>query len=270
LGAKLELESEVEKGSNFYFMLPLSIKDDTPTFQPIEDKTIRITVLMSAKNSSAMLNIARYLVRMNINKNNIVAVSSIKEIPKDTSHLIVFQNQLDAELQVVLSKQMKVLIVEEQLFSMNSEDLQDNCEIISQYGYPAGELYVFINTKTLPRVLIVDDDKTSILLLEKILENEYCEVDIARNGKVALEMIIDSHKKGLAYSVVYIDNSMPLMSGIEVMQRVREFEQDNNLTPIYAVSTSGDMLNLQGNGKDFDKYVGKPFKPAEIRAILYR
>jgi CheY-like chemotaxis protein len=53
------------------------------------------------------------------------------------------------------------------------------------------------------------------------------------------------------------------------MRKVREFEADNKLTPIFAVSTSGDMLDLNNKGKDFDAYVGKPFSIAEIRKILY-
>ena len=60
------------------------------------------------------------------------------------------------------------------------------------------------------------------------------------------------------------------MRGLEVMRRVREFEQDNKLSPIYAVSTSGDLLDLKTNGRDFNEYVGKPFRVAEIRKILYR
>ena len=270
LGSKLHLDSEVNKGSNFYFSLPLHIKDAEPTFKPLENKNIHIVVLMSPKNSLSILNVARHLIRMNIDKNNITAVSSLQEIPADTTHLIIYQHKFDVNMQTPTVKNMKILLIEEELFSLNAEDLQENCEIVSQYGYMAQELYKFINTKKIPKVLIVDDDKTSVILLEKILENEYCEIDIARNGKVALEMIIDSHKKEQPYSVIYIDNNMPLMSGLEVMRHVREFERDNNLEPVYAVSTSGDMLNLENEGSDFNEYVGKPFRMTEIRKILYR
>jgi CheY-like chemotaxis protein len=270
LGGELQLESELDKGSTFFFNLPLKIKEQKSSLQPTKDKDMKITVLMAPKNSFSLMNIARYLVRMSINKNNILAVSSAREIPKDTTHLIVYQNKLSQELQANIPKSTKVLIVEEELFSINADELEENCELVSQYGYYGNELYKFVNSKKIPKVLIVDDDKTSILLLERILEGEYCEVEVAQNGKIALDMIIDSHKRDAPYSVIYIDNNMPLMSGLEVMREVREFECDNNLQPIYAVSTSGDMLDLETNGKDFDAYVGKPFRVAEIRKILYR
>ena len=269
-GANLELESELEKGSKFFFTLPLKIVDETPSFEAVENRDVKIAVLMSPKNSFSLLNLAHYLVRMSVNKNNITTISSVSEIPKDITHLVVYQHKFDNTLQNHITKNIKVLIVEEELFSVKNDELGENCEVISQYGYYAEKVYRFINSKKVPKVLIVDDDKTSILLLERILESEYCEVEVAQNGKIALEMIIDSHKKGSPYTVIYIDNNMPLMSGLEVMRHVREFERDNRLSPIYAVSTSGDMLDLKSEGEDFNEYVGKPFRVAEIRKILYR
>ena len=268
-GSKLQLESDVGEGSNFFFTLALQVKNGEPTLLPLEENNLKITILFSPENKNSLINIARYLRRMNIDKDSIKAIGSAQEIPEDTTHLIVYQNKLDDDIYKLNNMKMKLLIIEEELFSLNSEDLDDRCDILSKYSYLGPDLYKFINTKTIPRVLIVDDDKTSVILLEKILESEYCEVDIAQNGKVALEMIIDSHKRSMPYNVVYIDNNMPLMNGIEVMRHVREFERDNKLTPIYAVSTSGDVLNLKAEGSDFNRYVGKPFRVSEIREILY-
>jgi signal transduction histidine kinase/ActR/RegA family two-component response regulator len=271
LGGKLQVESKINKGSTFFFTMPLNITEKKPTFKPDNiDKNLKVSLLISPKNSFSLLNIARYLVRMGLDKNNILAVSSVSEIPEDTTHLIVYQEKFDTKVEEIIPKFTKTLIVEERLFSINDDETSSQYEVISQYGYLANELFKFVNSKKIVKVLIVDDDNTSILLLERILENEYCEVEVARNGKIALEMIIDSHKKQNPYNIIYIDNNMPVMSGLEVMAHVREFERDNQLLPIYAVSTSGDMLDLKTDGKNFDKYVGKPFRINEIRKVLYR
>ncbi len=270
LGGTLELESKPDKGSKFLFTLPLKVIDETPTFEAVENKDVKIAVLMSSKNSFSLLNMAHYLVRMSIDKNNIIAVSSASEIPKNITHLVVYQHKFENTIQNHITKNTKVLIVEEELFSVSKDELDENCEVVSQYGYYAEEIYKFINSKKVPKVLIVDDDKTSISLLERILESEHCEIEVAQNGKVALEMIIDSHKKENPYAIIYIDNNMPLMSGLEVMRHVREFERDNRLNPIYAVSTSGDILDFKTQGHDFNEHVGKPFRVAEIRKLLYR
>jgi len=269
LGGKLQLNSEIEKGTTFYFDIPIQIIQDEKCFETISNNNLKIAVLMNAKNKFCLMNIAKYIIGMGGKKDNIIAVSSLSEVPKDTTNLIIFQSKIDKEtMSLINEKSMKVLIVEEEFLSIEKNDMPDEWDIITQNGYFASELYKFINIKKVPKVLIVDDDKTSVMLIEKILENEYCKLEVALNGKIALEMLIDSHKKQAPYSVVFIDNKMPLMNGIEVMRNLREFEQDNGLSAIFAVSTTGDALDLKTQGKDFNLYVGKPFKVSEIRKAL--
>ncbi len=269
MGGELHIKSEVDKGTVFYFNLPLLSTNDKDgcclTLQ--KNNNVKIAVLMRTKNSFSLTNIARYMIRMGIKKKNIIAVTSAEEIPPDVNNLIIFQHKINEATEILMNKSLKVLIVEEDLFSIGSDE-NHSYDVISQYAYYAQKLYQLIDVKKIPKALIVDDDKTSVVLLERILENEYCEVDTANNGKIALEMIIDSHKKEAPYNVVYIDNNMPLMSGIEVMKNVREYERDNNLKPIYVASTSGNVLDMQKDGKDFDLYIGKPFKVDEIRKAL--
>ncbi len=269
MGGELQVKSEVDKGTVFYFNIALSSVQDKDgcclTLQ--KDNNVKIAILMSTKNSFSLTNMARYMIRMGVKKKNIIVITSVGEIPSDVNNLIIFQHKINEATEVLTNKSLKVLIVEEELFSIASDE-NNRYDVISQYGYYAQKLYQLIDVKEIPKALIVDDDKTSVILLERILENEYCEVDTANNGKIALEMIIDSHKKQTPYNVVYIDNNMPLMSGIEVMKNVREYERDNNLKPIYVASTSGNVLDMQKDGKDFDLYIGKPFKVDDIRKAL--
>jgi CheY-like chemotaxis protein/nitrogen-specific signal transduction histidine kinase/putative methionine-R-sulfoxide reductase with GAF domain len=268
LDGELKLESEVDKGTVFYFTLPLVFKREEPAFPLLDNKEQKIAVLISPDNSFSLLNIVRYLTRLGLKKENITAVSSWSAVPKECEKLIVYQHKIDSETQRLIENMKEVLVVEEELFSINSEDIAQNCTLIFEYASYVEPLYSFVNEQEVPRILIVDDDKTSITLLRHILDGEYCEVDIATNGKMALEMIIDSHKQQTPYAIVYIDNNMPLMSGVEVINRVRQFEKDNNLSPIYAVSTSGDIIDIKKETA-FNEYVGKPFRVDEIRKVLY-
>lgn len=267
LGGELQLESELDKGSRFFFSLPLKVKDPQVYFKPLRNSYAKITIVTSAQNAFSLSNIVNYFVRMGIDKNNIVAVSSTKAIPKDTTHLVVYQHKMDETTETIMQNYSKVLIVEENLFSFNGKSIANNATVILQYGYYAKELYKFVTVARIPRVLIADDDKVSVSLLKTILKDEYCEIEVAQDGKEALDMMVNAYNTKNPYNVLYIDNNMPFMNGSEVIRYVREFEKENKLTPIYAVSISGDVMDAHTD-KDINMHIGKPFMVNDVRQIL--
>ncbi|KAG5219359.1 Tco5 histidine kinase [Salix suchowensis] len=97
-------------------------------------------------------------------------------------------------------------------------------------------------------VLVVDDDPLTRTLMKRILTRLGCSVSTAENGEVALEMILapagqtplsdGSHSNGpileqerpsqsqdTKYAVVFLDNSMPVMSGLELVTKLREMDR---------------------------------------------
>ncbi|WP_428739023.1 ATP-binding response regulator [Sulfurimonas sp.] len=268
LGGKLELFSEVGKGSKFFFTLPLQTKTQESHLTPCANSDIKIAVLMSEKNGFSFSNLSRYFQKMGFEKNNIMTVSSFEEIPDDVTHLIVYQHKFNSVIKAVMAKFSKILIVEEKLYTFNNDDLLENCGVISQYGYYAQELYKFITVDKAPKILIADDDKVSVSLLKRIFRDEYCEVDIAYDGQKALDMIINAYNEQNPYNVIYIDNHMPFLNGNEVIRQVRNFERINKFAPVYAVAITGDLFDLK-KYKDVDKHIGKPFRVADIRGVFH-
>ena len=66
------------------------------------------------------------------------------------------------------------------------------------------------------RVLIVDDDEIDLELLYVTLTRAGYEVDVARNGQRALEIVRDG-----AHRLVISDWEMPEMSGVELCRNIR-------------------------------------------------
>ncbi len=270
MGGKLHLNSVVDEGSKFSFELPLKVLDKESSFSVVQNTTMPVAIVMDKENSFSANNIARYIARMGIDKESIKPYKDVKSVDSSIEHIIVFQNKIDyVELHKATKKHKKVLIVEEEMFSIDQDDLCETCDVISKYEYIADKLYEFINTQKKPRVLVADDDEISVLLIQNILEDEFCEISVARNGKEALDLIVQSHKNNLPFSLVYIDNEMPMMNGIEVIRKVREYEEDNNLEKIYAVSTSGNAIHHDVDRDLFNLVVGKPFKKDDIKKVLY-
>jgi len=102
------------------------------------------------------------------------------------------------------------------------------------------------------------------------LNEEHCIVETAYNGEVALELIEDSIKSQREFSVIFLDNYMPLFSGDEVVNTLRLLEKNSGRKRACTVSISGDVSQMKDKNKNFDINLGKPFSKSEIRDIFYK
>ncbi|WP_324171272.1 response regulator [Sulfurimonas sp.] len=271
LGGFFRLESEIDKGSDFSFNIPVESVDDTASFKLISNKDIKIAILMDTSNKLSANNIARHLTRIGLDKKQIMAVASPSDYKDDITHLIIFQNKTNASVVTdAVANNIKCLIVEESLFSSTKDDFYHSCEIMSQYTSCVNELYAFINIKEAPKVLIVDDDKINVSLIKTLLDGEFCKTSVTGDGEEALNLLINAQKSENGFSLVYLDNQMPSMSGLEVIKKFRQYENEKQIKPIYAVSISGDILKDEEDTKLFDAFATKPFKKEDIREALYK
>lgn len=83
-------------------------------------------------------------------------------------------------------------------------------------------------------VLVVDDDEDLAPLISRAFARKGAIVEIAKNGKEALQKI-----KGKKIDLVFTDNSMPIMGGIELIEEIRKDPLTQNLPIILA---SGDVF----------------------------
>ena len=66
------------------------------------------------------------------------------------------------------------------------------------------------------RILAVDDDELTLIVLSKMLETGLCVTDTANSGREAIEKLRQNR-----YDAVLVDMIMPGMSGIEARFRIR-------------------------------------------------
>ena len=80
------------------------------------------------------------------------------------------------------------------------------------------------------KVLIVEDNIINQELLSEILERLKCTVEVADNGKIAVDKVEKNH-----YDLVLMDIQMPEMDGIEATKTIRK---NSNEVPIVAITAS--------------------------------
>jgi DNA-binding response OmpR family regulator len=120
--------------------------------------------------------------------------------------------------------------------------------------------------KKLNSVLVVDDEKEIVELIDFYLKNNGYNTFRALNGKEALEIF---EKEQI--DIIILDIMMPELDGKEVLRKVRE----KSNTPIIFLSAKGeDIDKIDGLFLGADDYLSKPFNPIEliarVKALLRR
>jgi two-component system, NtrC family, nitrogen regulation response regulator NtrX len=110
----------------------------------------------------------------------------------------------------------------------------------------------------MPRILVIDDEKSIRNTLKDILEYEKFEVDLAEDGIEGLEMATNNK-----YDVILCDIKMPRMDGIEVLEKLMAHNSDNTVVMISGHGTVETAVEAIKKGAyDFIS------KPPDINRML--
>lgn len=114
------------------------------------------------------------------------------------------------------------------------------------------------------KLLIVDDDATSRMLLEAMLPTWKYECVLAEDGEVGWECM----KVDKPPCFLFIDWEMPKMSGIELIRRIRQQQTDNPPYIILLTARNETADIVKGLNSGANDYVIKPFNKAELSARI--
>src|SRR5579862_5865957 len=113
------------------------------------------------------------------------------------------------------------------------------------------------------RILVVDDQEVNVRLLEGMLRIAgYTCVESTTDPTRVCEL----HRKN-RYALILLDLQMPGMDGFQVMEGLKEIEDDGYLPVLVITAQPALKLRaLEAGAKDF---VNKPFDLAELRARVH-
>ena len=119
------------------------------------------------------------------------------------------------------------------------------------------------------RVLVVEDDVRNIFALSSVLEPRGARVDIARNGREALQALARSlEPTGAAIDMVLMDIMMPEMDGFTAMQEIRKRAEWKTL-PIIALTAKAmkdDQEKCLAAGAN--DYIAKPLDVEKLLSLI--
>lgn len=116
------------------------------------------------------------------------------------------------------------------------------------------------------RILLVEDNEINAYVAKTILEKFSCVVDIAENGRQAVEKFENSEEN--YYGAVLMDVHMPVMNGIEATERIRAMSRgDARTIPIIAMTADAfDKQKAQTLDAGMNCHLPKPMDPE----LLYK
>lgn len=170
------------------------------------------------------------------------------------------------------------------IFEINTNDLESNDVLKSadQALYKAkesGRSKVESASDELPyestrklSVSIIDDDAIIRTILLKVIQN----IEVERT-----ELNVKAYEDGISFfesgrmeeteeHFLILDGVMPVMDGLEVLQKVKKIQQNKNLYVLMLTGRKGDMDIARALKLGADDYVTKPFSITELQARIQR
>ena len=112
-------------------------------------------------------------------------------------------------------------------------------------------------------ILLAEDNLINQKVAQSIFKNIGYEIDIAKNGKEAVEMM--AHGK---YDVVFMDLLMPEMDGYQATNLIRK---SGHTLPIIAMSADEDDVTRKAAFEaGMNEYVRKPARVENVKQLLIK
>ncbi|WP_434293782.1 response regulator transcription factor [Clostridium botulinum] len=110
------------------------------------------------------------------------------------------------------------------------------------------------------KILLVEDEEQMSMFIEMELTHEGYKVDIAYDGREALEKVENTE-----YQLILLDIMIPGLNGIEVCRRIRQF----SCIPIIMLTAKSDVSDkVLGLDVGANDYLTKPFAIEELLARI--
>ncbi|MFP4440287.1 MAG: response regulator [Chloroflexaceae bacterium] len=114
-----------------------------------------------------------------------------------------------------------------------------------------------------PRILLADDNETTIEMLSEYLHAQGYRVSVARNGVEAIQRTIEEPP-----DLILMDIQMPRIDGLEAIRQIRAMHSlvDTPIIALTALAMPGDEERCLEAGAD--AYLSKPVRLREVVQII--
>ena len=115
------------------------------------------------------------------------------------------------------------------------------------------------------KILVIDDTEINLTVFKNLLKQTKVQIDTAESGFDALELV-----KQKDYDIIFVDHMMPVMDGIETLNRMKEL--DNYSKSVHVALTANAISGSREKYLEagFDDYLSKPVNGEVLEKMVYK
>ena len=119
------------------------------------------------------------------------------------------------------------------------------------------------------RILLVEDNELNREIATEIIGMTGVTIDIAENGKIAVEKVMEAPEKW--YDLIFMDIQMPIMNGYEATAAIRALAGSRGKVPIIAMTANAFAEDVQlAKNTGMNEHIAKPLDLNKLNDVLKR
>ncbi len=305
MGGEFNAESEIGKGSTFWFSLPLERIPEEDTYTRVVDSKLRgLRILIVDDNASVRLALQQQAASWGMQVTNANSAAQALALLHTQSHLnepfdiVVLDQNMPGMSGLELAAKVKEdeQIMHETLVIMLSgmstappPTLARNTGIRRVLTKPvSGKLLKIALTEELGylqktraetqtsdaplrkniRVLVAEDHPLSQKVMRGMLMKLGIEATAVSNGDQALRAVQRNR-----FDIVLMDVEMPIMNGFEATEKIRAWERENGMREVPIIAMTAHIMDEhkeRGLRAGMNAHLTKPIELAQLQDILQR
>ncbi len=281
MNGQIWVESEYEKGSKFFVVIPQKIIDSKPSIILKEQEPIITAGLISRSYLKPQIKVdigrlgVKYIELHSEEELNTIVGQKVKYFfvgyrmfTVKVQEFIRSHPEITGILMIAFNSSVhfdipNLMIVKRPLYILNIAEIFNHDKILTEVETNEGGHFDFIAPDA--EILIVDDNAINLTVAEGLLRPLQMKIETAASGKETIDKI--STKK---YDLIFMDHMMPEIDGVETTHIIRRFHEEYSEVPIIALTANAvDGTRQMFIEEGMNDFVPKPIEIKTITSKLY-